>query len=256
MVGVPTGLPGLDELLGGLVPGRMIVLGARPSVGKTALALSMARHALGHDVPVLIFSAEMSSAELGFRLLVSETGISAQRYQSQAVEDQEWEGTVAPAALRLRPLPLLVDDSGGLTMTDVSVRARRWRQDHRGGGGLIVIDYLQLLEQRGRFENRQTEVSAISRAVKVLAKDLDVPVLALSQLNRSPDARADRKPMLSDLRESGSLEQDADQVILEHEPVEADREGELDLIVVKNRHGGTGTVTVAYNRVLGRFTEL
>jgi replicative DNA helicase len=124
---------------------------------------------------------------------------------------------------------------------------------------LIVIDYLQLREQRGpraRYENRQTEVSAISRAVKVLAKDLDVPVLALSQLNRSPDARADRKPMLSDLRESGSLEQDADQVILEYEPIEPEREGELDLIVVKNRHGATGTVTVAYNRVLGRFTEM
>ena len=256
--GVPTGFADLDRLTNGLHGGQMVIIAARPAIGKSTLALDFCRAAsVHHDLPTCIFSLEMSRNEIVMRLLSAEARVPLAHMRGGRMTDEDWRklskrmGEVAEA-------PLFIDDSPNLTLMEIRAKARRMKQQH--GLRLVVLDYLQLLTSGKRVESRQQEVSEFSRALKLLAKELDVPVVALSQLNRGPEQRTDKKPMLSDLRESGSLEQDADVVVLLHredfyEP-EGERAGEADLIVAKHRNGPTRTVRVANQLHVSRFTDL
>ena len=256
--GVPTGFIGLDELTNGLHPGQMIIVAARPGVGKSTLALDWARSAsVKHHMASVIFSLEMSRTEITMRLLSAEAEIKLAAMRSGRMGDLEWQKIVRRMG-EISDAPLFIDDSPNMTMMEIRAKARRLKQRH--DLKLIVVDYLQLMTGGKRSESRQQEVSEISRQMKLLAKELEVPVVAISQLNRGPEQRTDKRPMLADLRESGSLEQDADMVILVHRPDawEADdpRAGEADLIVAKHRNGPTSTVTVAHQLHYSRFKDL
>ena len=235
----------------------MIVLAARPAVGKSTLGLDIARHALIHNGdPAVIFSLEMSRSEITMRMLSAEARVALNNIRSGALTDEEW-GRLAKRMGEISQAPLFIDDSPNLSLMEIRAKARRLKQRH--GLKLIVIDYLQLMTAGKRVENRQQEVSEFSRNLKLLAKELDVPVIAISQLNRSPEQRADKKPMLSDLRESGSIEQDADVVILLHRDDMYDgqnRSGEADLIIAKHRNGPTRTVTVSAQLHFARFSDM
>jgi replicative DNA helicase len=212
--GVMTGFRDLDKLTNGLHPGNMIVLAARPAVCKSTLGLDIARQASIHDGKTsVIFSLEMSRSEITMRMLSSEAKVGLNNIRSGALSDEEWS-RLARRMGEISNAPLFIDDSPNLSMMEIRAKARRLKQRH--DLKLIVIDYLQLMTSGKRVESRQQEVSEFSRHLKLMAKELDVPVIAISQLNRSPEQRSDKKPMLSDLRESGSIEQDADVVILLH----------------------------------------
>ena len=256
--GVPTGFKDLDELTNGLHPGNMIVIAARPAIGKSTLGLDLARNAsIKHGMASVIFSLEMGRNEITMRMLSAEARVPLHNMRSGTMSDDEW-GRLARRMGEISDAPLFIDDSPNLTLMEIRAKARRLKQRH--GLKLIIIDYLQLMTSGKRVENRQQEVSEFSRQLKLLAKELDVPVVAISQLNRSPEQRADKKPMLSDLRESGSIEQDADMVILLHreDQYERDspRQGEADLIVAKHRNGPTRTVTVAFQGHFSRFVDM
>jgi replicative DNA helicase len=256
--GVPTGFADLDNLTNGLHPGQMIIVAARPGIGKSTLALDIARHAaVKHRKTAVIFSLEMSKTEITMRLLSAEAGIRLSQMRSGSMSEQDWEKIVRRMT-EISDAPLFIDDSPNMTMMEIRAKARRLKQ--RNDLKLIVVDYLQLMTSGKRVESRQQEVSEFSRQMKLLAKELEVPVIAISQLNRGPEQRTDKRPMLSDLRESGSLEQDADMVILVHRPdaSEADdpRAGEADLIVAKHRNGPTATVAVAHQLHYSRFADL
>ncbi|MGS0688711.1 replicative DNA helicase [Nakamurella sp. GG22] len=256
--GVPTGFADLDNLTNGLHPGQMIIVAARPGIGKSTLALDMARHAaVKHRQASVIFSLEMSKTEITMRLLSAEAGIRLSHMRAGTMGEQDWQKIVRRMT-EISDAPLFIDDSPNMTMMEIRAKARRLKQRH--DLKLIVVDYLQLMTSGKRVESRQQEVSEFSRQMKLLAKELEVPVIALSQLNRGPEQRTDKRPMLSDLRESGSLEQDADMVILVHRPDawEADdpRAGEADLIVAKHRNGPTATIAVAHQLHLSRFADL
>ena len=255
--GVKTGFKDLDALTNGFHPGNMIVLAARPAVGKSTLGLDIARYASIHKRETsVIFSLEMSRSEITMRMLSAEARVPLNNIRSGQLGEEEW-AKMARRMGEISDAPLFIDDSPNLSLMEIRAKARRLKQRHNLK--LIVIDYLQLMTSGKRVENRQQEVSEFSRQLKLLAKELNVPVVAISQLNRSPEQRSDKKPMLSDLRESGSIEQDADVVILLHREDLYDsqnRSGEADLIVAKHRNGPTRTITVSAQLHLARFTDM
>src|SRR5277367_6740339 len=256
--GVPTGFTELDEVTNGLHPGQMIIVAARPGVGKSTLGLDFMRScSIKHRMASVIFSLEMSKSEIVMRLLSAEAKIKLADMRSGRMSDDDWT-RLARRMSEISEAPLFIDDSPNLTMMEIRAKARRLRQ--RADLRLIVVDYLQLMTSGKKVESRQIEVSEFSRHLKLLAKELEVPVIAISQLNRGPEQRTDKKPMLSDLRESGSLEQDADMVILLNRPDAFERDdprgGEADLILAKHRNGPTKTVTVAHQLHLSRFANM
>ncbi|MFF0389566.1 replicative DNA helicase [Kitasatospora sp. NPDC004615] len=260
MSGVPTGFADFDQLTNGLHPGQMIVIAARPAMGKSTLALDFARACSIHNnLPSVIFSLEMGRNEIAMRLLSAEARVALHHMRSGNMTDDDWT-RVARRMPEVSAAPLYIDDSPNLSMMEIRAKCRRLKQ--RNDLRLVVIDYLQLMQAGGsrRAESRQQEVSDMSRNLKLLAKELEIPVIALSQLNRGPEQRTDKKPMVSDLRESGSIEQDADMVILLHREdayeKESPRAGEADLIVAKHRNGPTATITVAFQGHYSRFVDM
>ncbi|MCX6449152.1 MAG: replicative DNA helicase [Actinobacteria bacterium] len=255
--GVKTGFKDLDALTNGFHPGNMIVLAARPAVGKSTLGLDIARYASIHKGETsVIFSLEMSRSEITMRMLSAEARVPLNNIRSGNLTEEEWS-RMARRMGEISQAPMFIDDSPNLSLMEIRAKSRRLKQRHNLK--LIVIDYLQLMTSGKRVENRQQEVSEFSRQLKLLAKELNVPVVAISQLNRSPEQRSDKKPMLSDLRESGSIEQDADVVILLHREDLYDsqnRSGEADLIVAKHRNGPTRTITVSAQLHFARFTDM
>ncbi|MEO3794828.1 replicative DNA helicase [Nonomuraea sp. B10E15] len=258
MVGVPTGFQDLDQLTNGLHPGQMIVVAARPAIGKSTLGLDFARSAaIKHGMTTVIFSLEMSRNEITMRLLSAEARVALHAMRSGMMGDDDWT-RLARRMSEVAEAPLFIDDSPNMSMMEIRAKCRRLKQ--RNDLRFVVIDYLQLMSSPKRVESRQNEVSEISRAIKLLAKELEVPVIAISQLNRGPEQRTDKRPQVSDLRESGSIEQDADMVILLHREDAYEREspraGEADLIVAKHRNGPTATVTVAFQGHYSRFVDM
>ena len=256
--GVPTGFTELDELTNGLHGGQMIVVAARPGMGKSTLGLDFLRScSIKNRMPSIVFSLEMSKSEIVMRLLSAEAKIKLADMRSGRMSDDDWT-RLARRMSEISEAPLYIDDSPNLTMMEIRAKARRLHQ--KVGLKLIVLDYLQLMTSGKKVESRQQEVSEFSRQIKLLAKELEVPVVAMSQLNRGPEQRTDKKPMLADLRESGSIEQDSDMVILLHRPDAFERDdprgGEADLIIAKHRAGPTKTVTVAHQLHLSRFTNM
>jgi replicative DNA helicase len=255
--GVMTGFKDLDALTNGFHAGNMVVLAARPGVGKSTLGLDIARHvSIKNGDTSVIFSLEMSRSEITMRMLSAEARVGLNNIRSGSLSDEEW-GRLAKRMGEISEAPLFIDDSANLSLMEIRAKARRLKQRHNLK--LIVIDYLQLMTSGKKVENRQQEVSEFSRNLKLLAKELNVPIIAISQLNRSPEQRSDKKPMLSDLRESGSIEQDADVVILLHRDEMYDsqsRSGEADLIVAKHRNGQTRTITVAAQLHFARFADM
>jgi replicative DNA helicase len=259
VTGVPTGYVDLDELLSGLQPSNLVVVGARPAAGKTSFALGMAAHAaLNANRPVLFFSLEMSNLELSQRLLCAEARIDSARVRNGRLTGDDW-GRVSSAMGRLAEAPIWIDDNPNLTIMEIRAKARRLKSQV-GDLGMVVIDYLQLMTGRGSAENRQVEVAEMSRGLKILARELECPVVALSQLSRGLEMRADKRPMLSDLRESGSIEQDADVVVFLYRdelyhPDSQDR-GQAEVIVAKHRNGPTGVVRLAFLEQFTRFANM
>jgi replicative DNA helicase len=256
--GVPTGFTELDEVTNGLHPGQMIVVAARPGVGKSTLGLDFLRScSIKHRMASIVFSLEMSKTEIVMRLLSAEAKIKLADMRSGHMSDDDWT-KLARRMSEISEAPLFIDDSPNLTMMEIRAKSRRLAQ--KADLRLIVIDYLQLMSSGKKVESRQQEVSELSRNIKLLAKELSVPVVAMSQLNRGPEQRTDKKPQLSDLRESGSIEQDADMVVLLNRPDAFERDdprgGEADLIIAKHRAGPTKTITVAHQLHLSRFTNM
>ena len=254
---IPTGFRELDTLTNGLHPGQLVLIAARPALGKSTLALDFARSAaIKANKPTVFFSLEMSRAEIAMRLLSAETSIFLHKMRNGTIDSQGWK-KISQKQADLANAPLYIDDSPNLTLVEIRAKCRRMKQQH--GLGLVVIDYLQLMSSGKRVESRQQEVSEFSRSLKLLAKELGVPVIALSQLNRGPEQRTDKKPQLSDLRESGSLEQDADIVILLHRERYAENNNEkndAELIVAKHRNGATATLTVLFEGAFSRFSDM
>ncbi|MDO5633408.1 MAG: replicative DNA helicase [Micrococcus sp.] len=258
LTGVPTGFYDFDELTQGLHGGQMIVIAARPAVGKSTLALDFARSAaIHHNMTTVIFSLEMSKNEIAMKMLSAEATLSMTDLKKGSIRDDQW-AKIARVVSDLNEKPLYVDDSPNLTMMEIRAKCRRLKQKHNLK--MVVLDYLQLMSSGKKVESRQQEVAEFSRALKLLAKELDVPVIALSQLNRGSEQRTDKRPQVSDLRESGSIEQDADMVILLHrEDVydkESPRAGLADLIVAKHRGGPTKTIELGFQGHYSRFSNL
>ncbi len=258
MIGVPTGFADLDRLTNGLHPGQMIVLAARPAIGKSTLGLDIARSAaIKNNMTAVLFSLEMSRTEITMRMLSAEARIPLQKLRQGKLEDGDWT-KMARTMGELSDAPLFIDDSPNMSLMEIRAKCRRLKQRH--DLKIVIIDYLQLMSSGKRVESRQQEVSEFSRAIKLLAKELEVPVIAISQLNRGSEQRTDKKPQMSDLRESGSIEQDADMVILLHREdayeKESPRAGEADFIVAKHRNGPTDTITVAFQGHYSRFVDM
>lgn len=256
--GVSTGYADLDEVTNGLQPGQMIIVAARPGAGKSTVGLDFMRScSIRQGLPSVIFSLEMSKSEIVMRLLSAESGVKLKKMRSGHMSDEDWT-RMARRMGEISESPLYIDDSPNLTMMEIRAKARRLKQkvDLR----LVVIDYLQLMSSGKKFESRQQEVSEFSRSIKLLAKELELPVVAISQLNRGPEQRTDKRPQVSDLRESGSLEQDCDIVMLLHRPDGFDRDdpraGEADLILGKHRNGPTATITLAHQLDRCRFVDM
>ena len=256
--GVPTDFIEFDELTGGLHGGQMIVIAARPGVGKSTLALDIARSAsIHHQMTTVFFSLEMSRTELAMRILSAEGKISMGRLKKGDLDTEGWTN-LATLQGRIDSAPLFIDDSPNMTLMEIRAKCRRLKQ--RNDLKLVVLDYLQLMSSGKKVESRQQEVSEFSRSLKLLAKELDVPVIALSQLNRGSEQRTDKRPMVSDLRESGSIEQDADMVILVHREdmynPDSERVGEADMIIAKHRGGPTRTIPLAFSGKYSRFNNM
>jgi len=244
--GLPTGFADLDEVLCGLQSGSLIIVAARPGVGKSSFVVNVARNvALGAATPVALFSLEMSRVEIGMRLLCADARVPWTKIRAGRVGADDWARLVA-ATEAMHEAPMYIADSGSLTIVDVRAKARRLRSA-RPGLGLVVVDYLQLMSSVGRRETRQLEVAELSRSLKLLAKELDVPVIAVSQLNRDPERRIDKRPQLADLKDSGSLEQDADVVLFLHRSEQESTRGHAArLIVAKHRNGPTGELQLSF----------
>jgi replicative DNA helicase len=258
VTGVETGFSDLDQMTRGFQPGDLVIVAARPSMGKTSLVLNIAEQASIRGTTVGFFSLEMSREQLFIRLLTSVARIDSHRLMTGTVGQRDYQ-QLSHAIGVLSDARLFIDDSPGVGVLEMRAKARRLAAEH--GLGLLVIDYLQLMTGRGRFENRTLELAAISRGLKGLAKELGVPVVALSQLSRAPEARSDHRPLLSDLRESGALEQDADVVLMLYRAdmypdAQPDDEGKAELIVAKQRNGPTGTVHLAFLKQHTRFEDL
>jgi replicative DNA helicase len=256
LTGISSGYMELDRMTAGLQPGDLIIVAGRPSMGKTTLALNIAEHAaIAQNKAVAVFSMEMSREQLAFRMISSIGRVDQSHMRTGMFGDEDW-ARINSAIAQMKTAPLFIDDSGALTPTEVRARARRLARERKDGLGLIVVDYLQLMQVPGTRENRATEISEISRSLKALAKELKVPVIALSQLNRGVEQRQDKKPVMSDLRESGAIEQDADVIMLiyREEVYEPDtpRKGVADIIIAKQRNGPTGDVHLTF---LGKYTR-
>ena len=258
MSGVPTGFADLDRLTNGLHPGQLVIVAARPGLGKSTFGLDVARSAsIRNGLTSCVFSLEMSKIEITMRLLSAEARVPLHHLRSGQLSEDDWT-KLARRIGEVSEAPLFIDDSPNMTMMEIRAKARRLKQRH--GLRLVVIDYLQLMTGNKRVESRQQEVAELSRGLKLLAKELEVPVIAASQLNRGPEQRTDKRPQLSDLRESGSIEQDADMVLLLHREdyyeKESPRAGEADFILAKHRNGPTDTVTVAFQGHFSRFVDM
>ena len=257
ITGVPTGFTDFDRMTSGLQRQELIVIAGRPSTGKTALALNMAQYAAKNANVVGIFSLEMSAEQLVSRLLCSEARVDAHRLRTGYLNREEW-ARLADALRRLCETKVYIDDTPGIGVMEMRAKSRRLKAEH--GLDLLIIDYLQLMAGRGRIESRQQEVSQISRDLKALAKELEVPVVALSQLSRAPEQRTEHKPQLSDLRESGAIEQDSDVVAFIYReelynPTD-ENQGVAELIIGKQRNGPTGTVPLAFLKEFTRFENM
>jgi replicative DNA helicase len=260
ITGVPTGFADLDEMTRGLQGGDLIIIAARPSMGKTSLVLNISQYvATQPNLTVGFFSLEMSKESLFIRLLTSEAQIDSHRLMSGAIGQKDY-GRISHALETLSAMRLYIDDSSNISVLEMRAKCRRLMAEH--GLNLIVIDYIQLMSGRGRFENRTLELASISRSLKGLAKELSVPIIVLSQLSRGPESRADHRPQLSDLRESGALEQDADVVgliyrddVYNKDPANPDA-GTAELIIAKQRNGPTGVIKLAFLREQTRFANL
>src|SRR3712207_2035079 len=255
LTGTPSGYKDLDEMTGGFQPGNLIILAARPSMGKSALVCNIAENAsIDHNAPVALFSLEMSETELAQRFVASQARIKGDDLRKGRVAEHKWP-KIMEASQRLARAPMFIDDSSDVGMLEIRAKARRLHQQH--GLGLIIIDYLQLLRADARIENRVEAIGQMSRGLKILARELQCPVIALSQLNRSVESRTDRRPVLSDLRESGSIEQDADLVAFiyrdEYYDRESEREGEADIIIAKHRNGAIGDVVLTFQKEYPKF---
>ena len=258
LYGVPTGFADLDDLTNGLHAGQMIIVAARPAVGKSTIALDLCRAASIHNnLTSVFFSLEMTKSEITMRLLSAEAKVPLNHIRNGQLSEDDWT-KLARKMGEVSSAPVFIDDSPNMTMMEIRAKARRLKQRH--DLRLVVIDYMQLMTSGKKVESRQLEVSEFSRQIKLLAKELEVPIIALSQLNRGPEQRSDKRPMLSDLRECGSLEQDADMVILLHREDlyerESTRPGEADLIVAKHRNGPTRDITVAFQGHYSRFVDM
>ncbi|MGE5581588.1 MAG: replicative DNA helicase [Bacillota bacterium] len=258
VTGLPTGFTDFNRLTAGLQPSDLIILAARPSMGKTTFALNIAQYtAINLKIPAVIFSLEMSKEQLALKLLCSEAGVDNQRIRTGTLMDSDWP-RLSHALGSLSEAAMFIDDTPGITALDIRARARRIKAEH--GLGLIIIDYLQLMQSRNRSENRQQEVSDISRSLKSLARELNVPVIALSQLSRAVEQRTDKRPNLADLRESGSLEQDADLVAFlyreDYYNPETDRKNITELIISKQRNGPVGVVELLFQKEFSKFVGL
>ena len=259
ITGLPTGYVDFDELLSGLQPSNLVIVGARPSMGKTAFGLGMAANAaLEAQRPVLFFSLEMGHLELTQRMLCSDAKVDSQRMRKGNLSEDDWP-KITRAVGKLGEAPIWIDDNPNLTVMEIRAKARRLKS-RLGDLGLIVVDYLQLMSGRGNAENRQVEVSEMSRGLKILARELETPIVALSQLSRALESRTDKRPMLADLRESGSIEQDADVVaFLYRDEVynpESPDIGSAEVIIAKHRNGPTGTVRLAWLSNYTRFANM
>jgi len=257
ITGVSTGFKDLDEITSGFQPGDLIIVGGRPGMGKTAFALNIAQNtAVNLRVPVAVFSLEMSKEQLAMRMLCSESMVDSSRVRKGFIGREDWP-RLTNAAGRLADAPIFIDDSSAITVLEIRAKARRLKKEH-GGLAMIVVDYLQLMRSRGKFERREQEISDISRSLKGLAKELKVPVVALSQLNRSVESRQEKIPSLADLRESGAIEQDADVIIFlyrEELYSKTATKGAADIIVAKQRSGPTGTVKLSFKAECTKFQD-
>src|SRR6185312_3557856 len=248
LTGTPSGFKDLDEITGGFQPGNLIIIAARPAMGENA--------AVEHGKPVALFSLEMAEAELAQRFVASQARIKGEELRKGRVSEQRWPKILA-ASQRLAAAPLWVDDSSDVGMLEIRAKARRLHSQCENGLGLIIVDYLQLMRTDSRYDSRVTAVGELSRGLKILARELGVPVIALSQLSRAVETRPDKKPQLSDLRESGNLEQDSDLVMFiyrdEYYNEDSDRPGEADLIIAKHRNGAVGKVTLTFQKEYPKF---
>jgi replicative DNA helicase len=258
ITGVPTGFVDIDRMTAGLQPGDLVIVAGRPSMGKTAFALNIAEHVALHPsvgLPVAIFSMEMSASQLAMRMLSSMAKVDQTRLRTGRLTDEEW-GRLTDEIARLNEARIHVDETAALNALELRARARRMKREY-GKLGLVVVDYLQLMSSSSQGENRATEISEISRSLKALAKELDVPVIALSQLSRAVEQRNDRRPLMSDLRESGAIEQDADVILFIYReevyaPDKEEAKGRAEAIIGKQRNGPIGTVHLTF---LGRYTR-
>lgn len=254
ITGIPTGYTEFDKMTAGLQPGELIVIAGRPSMGKTTLAINIAENAaIGAKVPTAIFSMEMPAQQLAFRMISSLGRVDQTHLRTGKFPDEDWS-RINTAVQLMSDAPIFIDDSPALSPTEIRARARRLKREH--GLGLIVLDYLQLMQVYGSTENRATEISEISRSLKALAKELSLPIIALSQLNRSVEQRTDRRPVMSDLRESGAIEQDADLIVFIYRDEvynqDTPRKGIADIAIAKQRNGPIGDFPLTF---IGRFTK-
>jgi len=256
VTGVPSGFQDLDEMTAGFQPSDMIILAARPAMGKTSFVLNVAQNAAKKGKTVGVFSLEMSKEQLFLRLLTSEAMIDAHKFRTGYLTEKDY-GKLSHALGALAELPVYIDDTPGIGLLEMRAKCRRLASQHTLD--LVVIDYIQLMQGRGRFESRQQELTSISRSIKILAKELNVPIIALSQLSRAPESRTDHRPQLSDLRESGALEQDADVVMFIYRAEVYDKEetkpeelGTAEIIIGKHRNGPIGSVRLTF---LNQFTK-
>ncbi len=259
VTGIPSGFRDIDRITSGFQPGNLVVIAARPSMGKSALALCMAANmGVRLDIPVALFTLEMSKAEVTQRLMCSEAKVESQKLRSGKLSPEDWPRLTA-ACDKLARAPIYVDDTGSITMMEIRSKARRLKT-RLPKLGLIIVDYLQLMTSGSSAENRVQEVSQISRSLKVLARDLEVPIVALSQLSRAVEQRSDKRPILSDLRESGAIEQDSDVVAFiyrdEYYNDESDQQGLAEVIVAKHRNGPTDTVKLSFLKRYAKFADL
>ena len=255
--GTPSGFTDIDGMTGGFQPGNLVIIAARPSMGKSALVANIAENAVLDGFPVALFSLEMSESELAQRFVASQAKIKGEELRRGKVAEARWP-KILEACQRLAGAPLFVDDSSDTGVLEIRAKSRRLHQQLEGGLGLIIVDYLQLMRHEGRVESRVEQVSQISRGLKGLARELEVPVIALSQLSRGVEQRGgDKRPVLSDLRDSGAIEQDADLVMFiyrdEYYDKESERPGEADIIIAKHRNGPVGEVVLTFQKEYPKF---
>jgi len=259
VIGTPTGFTELDLQTSGFQPSDLIIVAGRPGMGKSMFVQNIAQHVAGENkIPVGLFSLEMSHQQLVLRMLSAEANVDFQRIRTGFLNDPDWP-KLTLAAGRLYESPIFIDDTPGISIMELRAKTRRLKAEHNVG--LIIIDYLQLMQSRGRSENRQQEISDISRSLKGLARELSIPVIACSQLSRAPESRPDKHPQLSDLRESGAIEQDADMVIFlyreeYYERDSSEKTGEAEIIIGKQRNGPTGTIKLSFRANCMRFDNL